>query len=279
MEPCARSAARPTGSSRGDGLRGRIRPTPEAAIAAARAAFDFRHLARNDRARPRRAAARGWPTVIERDAKEFARAESLDTGKRLVESRIRHGRRRGLPALLRRASPGTSAGRVVDTGRADAISRIVHEPIGVCALITPWNYPLLQVSWKVAPCTAGRQHLRPQAERADAVDGDPADEGARRSRSAERRGQPDPGGRTERRTRRCPSTHDVDMVSFTGGLAIRAGASPRSPRATVKRVALELGGKNPNVVFADADLETRSGLRAHGGVPALRDRCARPAPG
>ena len=46
---------------------------------------------------------------------------------------------------------GTDAGRVVDTGRADAISRIVYEPVGVCALITPWNYPLLQASWKVAP--------------------------------------------------------------------------------------------------------------------------------
>ncbi len=46
---------------------------------------------------------------------------------------------------------GTDAGRVVDTGRPDAISRVVHEPVGVCALITPWNYPLLQASWKVAP--------------------------------------------------------------------------------------------------------------------------------
>ena len=46
------------------------------------------------------------------------------------------------------------SGRVVDTGNADVVSRIVHEPIGVCGLITPWNYPLLQVSWKVAPCLA-----------------------------------------------------------------------------------------------------------------------------
>src|SRR5207253_11300315 len=46
------------------------------------------------------------------------------------------------------------AGRMVDTGNPDVVSRIVHEPVGVCALITPWNYPLLQVSWKVAPCLA-----------------------------------------------------------------------------------------------------------------------------
>ena len=43
---------------------------------------------------------------------------------------------------------------MVDTGNPDVVSRIVHEPVGVCGLITPWNYPLLQVSWKVAPCLA-----------------------------------------------------------------------------------------------------------------------------
>ena len=46
------------------------------------------------------------------------------------------------------------AGRVVDTGREDVVSRVVHEPLGVCGLIAPWNYPLLQASWKVAPCLA-----------------------------------------------------------------------------------------------------------------------------
>jgi betaine-aldehyde dehydrogenase len=43
---------------------------------------------------------------------------------------------------------------VVDTGNPGAISRIVYEPVGVCALITPWNYPLLQASWKLAPALA-----------------------------------------------------------------------------------------------------------------------------
>src|SRR6185312_1036418 len=49
---------------------------------------------------------------------------------------------------------GTDAGRVVDTGSADSASQVVHEPVGVCTLITPWNYPLLQASWKVAPALA-----------------------------------------------------------------------------------------------------------------------------
>ena len=51
------------------------------------------------------------------------------------------------------------AGRLVATGSRDAISRIVYEPIGVCALIAPWNYPLLQASWKVAPALAAGEHV------------------------------------------------------------------------------------------------------------------------
>ena len=56
--------------------------------------------------------------------------------------------------------------------------------------------------------------------------------------------------------RRCPSTRDVDLVSFTGGWSVGHAASWPAAAPTVKRVALELGGKNPNVVFADADFET-----------------------
>ena len=46
------------------------------------------------------------------------------------------------------------SGRVVGTGLSHVVSRVVHEPVGVCALITPWNYPLLQLSWKVASALA-----------------------------------------------------------------------------------------------------------------------------
>ena len=54
-------------------------------------------------------------------------------------------------------SPGVAqglSGRVVETGDAGILSRIVYEPVGVCGLITPWNYPLLQASWKVGPALA-----------------------------------------------------------------------------------------------------------------------------
>ena len=191
--------------------------------------------------------------VIERDAKVFARAESLDTGKRLVESEYDMA---DIVACFRHYAglAGTQAGRVIDTGRVDAISRVVHEPIGVCGLITPWNYPLLQVAWKVAPCLlAGNTFVLKPSELTPstalllmhALDeaGLPAGVGNLVLGAGARAGAP------------LSQDPRVDLVSFTGGLVsgrvVAAAAAP-----TVKRVCLELGGKNPNVVFADADFET-----------------------
>ena len=88
--------------------------------------------------------------LLVRDKAAIARAESLDTGKRLVEAEYDVD---DVVSCFRYYGgiAGTDAGRVIDTGNVDAISRVVHEPVGVCALITPWNYPLMQTSWKVAP--------------------------------------------------------------------------------------------------------------------------------
>jgi betaine-aldehyde dehydrogenase len=129
----------------------------------------------------------------------------------------------------------------------------VHEPVGVCALITPWNYPLLQTSWKVAPClAAGNSFVLKPSELTPSTAillmhylteaGLPPGVGDLVLGAG-----PDAGAPL--------STHpDVDLVSFTGGLQtgriLMANAA-----ATVKKVALELGGKNPNIVFADADRE------------------------
>ncbi|WP_434051287.1 MAG: aldehyde dehydrogenase family protein [Roseibium sp.] len=129
-----------------------------------------------------------------------------------------------------------------------------HEPIGVCGLITPWNWPINQIAAKVAPALAAgcTMVLKPSeiaplsgllfAEILDEagcpagvfnlVNGDGPGVGAAMS------GHP-----------------EIDMMSFTGstraGVAVTQSAAP-----TVKRVALELGGKSPNLIFSDADLET-----------------------
>ncbi|MFE9098122.1 aldehyde dehydrogenase family protein [Streptomyces sp. NPDC007264] len=228
------------------------RPDTEAAIAAARRAFDDGPWPRTPE-RERGALLLRTADIIERDAKEFARAESLDTGKRLVESEYDTA---DVVSCLRYYGgiAGTSAGRVVDTGRDDALSRITYEPVGVCGLITPWNYPLLQASWKVAPALlAGNTIVLKPSELTPST-------AILLMRALQEAGLP--AGAANLVLGAGPeagaplSEHPaVDMVSFTGGLRtgrrIMAAAAP-----TVKKVALELGGKNPNVVFADADFDT-----------------------
>ena len=131
-------------------------------------------------------------------------------------------------------------------------AHIFHEPIGVCGLITPWNWPMNQVTLKVVPAVAAgcTVVLKPSemaplssmlfAEMMDEagfpagvfnlVNGDGPTVGEAMSRHP-----------------------DIDMMSFTG--STRAGiAVTKAAADTVKRVTLELGGKSPNIVFADVDL-------------------------
>ncbi|MGJ6963753.1 aldehyde dehydrogenase family protein [Streptosporangium sp. G11] len=228
------------------------RADTEIAIAEARAAFDEGTWASTPE-RERGALLLRVADLLERDVKNVARAESLDTGKRLVESEYDVA---DVVACLRYFGgiAGTDAGRVIDTGRDDAISRVVHEPVGVCGLITPWNYPLLQASWKVAPAlVAGNTFVLKPSEFTPST-------AIMFMRLLEEAGLP-PGvgnlvlGAGAEAGAPLAEHPGVDMVSFTGGLAT-GRTIMASAAATVKRVALELGGKNPNIVFADADVET-----------------------
>lgn len=223
----------------------------EAAIAAAYAAFHDGPWPETS-ARDRGDLLMRLADLLERDAEDLARMESLDTGKRLVESRYDIA---DVVAVFRHYGrvAAEDAGRMVDTGNPDVVSRIVHEPVGVCALVTPWNYPLLQVSWKVAPCLAAGNtfvlkpseltpHTAIHLMRLLTEAGLPAGAGNLVLGAGASAGAP------------LSTDHRVDLVSFTGGL--ETGRRLMAAAAgTVKRVALELGGKNPNVVFADADLE------------------------
>jgi betaine-aldehyde dehydrogenase len=129
----------------------------------------------------------------------------------------------------------------------------VREPLGVVGLIVPWNFPLVIASWKLAPAlAAGNTVVLKPAELTPLT-------ALRFAEIAAAAGIPDgvvnvvagPGSVVGRRLVEHP---DVAKIAFTGstevGRSIAAGAA-----ATIKRVTLELGGKSPNIVFADADLE------------------------
>ncbi|KUN19695.1 betaine-aldehyde dehydrogenase [Streptomyces corchorusii] len=190
--------------------------------------------------------------LLARDKDALARAESLDTGKRLVESAYDVDDVVDCFRYFGRLVV-SETGRVIDTGRADVDSRVVYEPVGVCALITPWNYPLLQTAWKVAPAlAAGNTFVLKPSELTPHT-------AIHLVRLLAEAGLP-PGvanlvlGAGPEAGAPLADHPDVDLVSFTGGL--HTGRRLMAAAAgTVKRVALELGGKNPNIVFADADFE------------------------
>ena len=221
------------------------------AIAAARASFDsgvFTSWSFKERSELVAKIA----DLLERDADVIARKESDDTGKRLIEAQYDVA---DVVATFRHfASLGAKEhGRSVDVGIAHVSSRIVHEPLGVASLIGPWNYPLLQIAWKVAPALAAGcsfiikpSELTPQSAIA-------------LTKIIEEAGTPKgvanlilgPGSVVGSSLISDPR---VDLVSFTGGLTT-GQTIMKAAATTIKKLALELGGKNPHIIFADADLD------------------------
>jgi len=222
------------------------------AVAAARAAFDSSPWPATP-VRERTALLDRIAGLLVRDRAEIARLETLDTGKTLTESLQDVD---DVVAVFRYYADlaGQQAGRLVDTGNPAVVSRIVTEPVGVCVLITPWNYPLLQISWKLAPALAAGNTVVIKPSEVTPMTT------IRLVELAAEAGVPrgvvnlvTGSGRTVG----AALVEDplVDLVSFTGGLDTGRSIL-RAAAATVKKVAVELGGKNPNIVFADTDLET-----------------------
>lgn len=221
----------------------------DAAIAAAREAFDHGPWPATPVAE-RAALLRRVADLLVRDREKIGLLESRDAGKTVEEGRVDVDCVADAFRYFADLVIGEGAGRVVDAGSDDIHSVVVHEPIGVCTMITPWNYPLLQASWKIAPAlAAGNTFVIKPSEVtplttvaliellveaglatgvANIVTGPGHTVGARLS-----------------------DHPDVDLVSFTGGL-VSGTKVAQAAALGVKKVALELGGKNPNVVFADA---------------------------
>ena len=190
--------------------------------------------------------------LLERDADLIARKESDDTGKRFVEAQ--YDLADVISTFRHFAALGAKEhGRSVDVGLPHINSRIVHEPLGVASLIGPWNYPLLQIAWKVAPALVAGcsfivkpSELTPQSAIA-------------LMKIIEEAGTPKgvanlilgPGSVVGTLLINDPR---VDLVSFTGGLTT-GQTIMRAAAQTVKKLALELGGKNPHIIFADADID------------------------
>jgi len=188
--------------------------------------------------------------LVREHAEELAWLEVLDNGKTLTEARGDVG---GTATVLSYYAgwPTKLRGDVHSTDRR-FLAFSVAEPVGVCGQIIPWNYPLLMASWKLGPAlAAGNTVVLKPAEQTPLS-------ALRLAELCAEAGVPDgvvqvvPGDGT---TGAALAAHpDVHKIAFTGSTPV--GRSVMAAAAqTVKRVTLELGGKNPNVVFADADLD------------------------
>ncbi len=190
--------------------------------------------------------------LIREQAAELGRIECLESGKpfrqALEEMEWAAGIWEYAAALCRHLHGGTT-----NTLGRDLFGMTLKEPIGVCALITPWNFPLLIISQKLPfALAAGCSCVVKPSEFTSGTT-------LRLAELLSQAGLPpgvcnvvtglgNPVGST------LSSHPGVDMVSFTGsttvGNSIMAAAAP-----TLKKVALELGGKNPQLIFDDADLD------------------------
>lgn len=240
----------------------------DAAVAASRAAGPaWRAIAPVDRARLlRRVAAR-----VEERGEELARLETANVGKPLAESR---------DEVAMAAETFYFYAGAVDKHRgstvpvAGGVDMTFHEALGVVAAIVPWNFPIAITSWKVAPALAAGNTVIVKPAEITPLSALALTEAAREA------GLPDGvlqvvTGKGSVVGRRLVEHPGVAKVAFTGstevGREVMAGAA-----GTIKRVTLELGGKSPSIVFADADLEhAASATPASVFANAGQDCCAR----
>ncbi len=201
-----------------------------------------------------------WAELIEAAMPELAVLETLDVGKPIsdtyngdVASAVRTIRWSGeaIDKVYDEISPTSS----------DSLALIQRLPLGVVAAIVPWNFPLTTTAWKLAPslATGNSVILKPASNTPLSA--------IRIAQLATEAGLPDgvlqvlpgPGGSLGKHL----AMHmDIDGLTFTGSTAVGKQLMQYSGQSNLKRTFLELGGKSPNIVFADANLEKAAAYAA-----------------
>jgi betaine-aldehyde dehydrogenase len=191
--------------------------------------------------------------LILRDHEELSRLESLDTGKTVEESRWDMD---GIADIFKYYATlaEDDRGYIIDSPFPDTSSKAVFEPVGVCGQISPWNYPLLQASWKMAPALAAGCTIVMKPSEITPLTAIKITELAEEAELPKGVVNlvlgPGDGVGSE-----LAESRHVDLISFTGGIAT-GKVIMKAAASNVKKLALELGGKNPNIIFSDCDFET-----------------------
>ncbi|MFC4765851.1 betaine-aldehyde dehydrogenase [Effusibacillus consociatus] len=222
------------------------------AIQAARKAFDEGEW-RNVSAYERGSLLFHVAEKIRKYKDELAELETLNTGKTLTESLADMD---GIAGVFQYYAglADKDGGSIIESPNPNSVSRMVREPVGVCGQIAPWNYPLLQASWKIAPALAAGNTVVVKPSEITPLTT------IKLAEIMEEAGFP-PGvvnvvlGPGSTVGQEIAENHDVDLISFTGG-GVAGRQIMQAAAGNFKKISLELGGKNPNIVFADADFET-----------------------
>ena len=231
----------------------------EVAVAGARSAFESGQWSRMAPMDRKMIMVR-WAELIEQNADELALLECLDVGKPIADtSKV------DVPSAVRTIRwSGEAIDKVYDeipptpTGTLALIQRL---PLGVVTAIVPWNFPLSTTAWKLAPAlaTGNSVILKPASNTPLSA--------IRIAGLAAEAGLPDgvlqvlpgPGGSMGKHL----AMHmDIDGMTFTGSTLVGKLLMEYSGKSNLKRTFLELGGKSPNIVFADANLQKASAMAA-----------------
>jgi aldehyde dehydrogenase (NAD+) len=222
------------------------------AVAAARAAFDqgpWKKMRASERGRMLHRLA----DLIEQNAEELARLETLDNGKPLSIAKAVDVTKTIACYRYFAGWADKVQGKTIPID-GDFFCYTRHEPIGVIGQIIPWNYPLLMQAWKLAPALAtGNTIVMKPAEQTPLS-------ALRLGELILEAGFPEgvvnllPGfGST---AGAAIARHmDVDKLAFTGSTEVGRLIMEAAAKSNLKRISLELGGKSPNIIFADSDLD------------------------
>jgi 4-guanidinobutyraldehyde dehydrogenase/NAD-dependent aldehyde dehydrogenase len=201
-----------------------------------------------------------WAELIEDHADEIALLESLDVGKPIADTTAVD-----VPSAVRTIRwSGEAIDKVYDEispTPKNCLALVQRLPVGVVAAIVPWNFPLSTTAWKLAPslATGNSVILKPASNTPLSA--------LRIAGLASEAGLPDgvlqvlpgPGGSLGRHL----SLHDdIDGLTFTGSTEVGKQLMRYSGESNLKRTFLELGGKSPNIVFADSNLEKAAAMAA-----------------
>jgi len=224
----------------------------DAAVAAARASFvsgEWSQLAPAER----KQIMLRWAALLQENLDELAALDCIDAGKPITECL-----NTDMPATIETFYWYAEIidklfDKVAPTGK-EALGLVVREPMGVVGVVLPWNFPAQMFAWKVAPALAAGNSVVVKPAELTSLSA------YRMVQLGHQAGVP-PGALTlvcglgEKVGEALGRHDDVDMVSFTGSTEVGRYFLHYSAQSNLKEIVLECGGKSPQIVFEDADLD------------------------